>query len=78
MIAGFIVDFYCHEAGLVIEVDGGIHQWEGELERDAKRDQILCKMGLRVIRFQNEEVGGNLPVVLKRIRDLILEGSVDR
>ena len=78
VIAGFIVDFYCHEAGLVIEVDGGIHQLEGGLESDVRRDQVLSEMGLRVVRFQNEEVGGNLPVVLKRIRDLISEGSVGK
>ena len=75
MIAGFIVDFYCHETGLVIEVDGGIHQLENEMECDARRDLVLCEMGLRVVRFQNEEVAGNLTVVLNRIRDLISEGS---
>ncbi len=45
VIAGFIVDFYCHKAGLVIEVDGGVY--DEKKEEDAKRDKVLSEMGLR-------------------------------
>ena len=40
-----VVDFYCHKAGLVIELDGSIH--DDQKEEDAKRDKVLSEMGLR-------------------------------
>ncbi|MDJ1178920.1 DUF559 domain-containing protein [Roseofilum sp. BLCC_M91] len=60
-----IVDFYCHGAKLVIEVDGGIH--EQQKERDADRDNWFADHGFRVLRFKNEEVTENLIDVLARI-----------
>ena len=45
VIAGFIVDFYCHKAGLVVEVDGDIHDLQQE--DDARQEQVLREMGLR-------------------------------
>ena len=54
VIAGFIVDFYCHKAALVVEVDGDIHDLQQE--EDAKRERILSEMGLRMVRFRNDEV----------------------
>ncbi|MBK9210085.1 MAG: DUF559 domain-containing protein [Anaerolineales bacterium] len=68
VIAGFIVDFYCHKAGLVIEVDGGIHN--KQKKEDAEREQVLIEMGLRVVRFRNEEVMKNLSAVVGNVREL--------
>ena len=45
IIVGFIVDFYCHKAELVIELDGDIHDLQQE--EDARRDKVLREMGLR-------------------------------
>jgi len=69
VIAGFIVDFYCHTAGLVIELDGDIHREQQEY--DAERDKILEGMGLRVIRFRNDEVLLNLPRVRTQLKEEI-------
>jgi len=66
IIAGFIVDFYCHAAGLVIEIEGEIHQQQQEY--DAERDKVLSEMGLRVLHIPNEEVLEDLPQVLEKIR----------
>jgi very-short-patch-repair endonuclease len=46
VIEGFIVDFYCHKAALVIEVDGDIHDLQQE--EDASREKVLSEMGLRI------------------------------
>ena len=73
VIAGFIVDFYCHKAGLVIELDGSVHQGVEQKENDTKRDKVLSEMGLRIVRFMNEDVIMNLPKLLGRIRELISE-----
>ncbi|MCJ7551302.1 MAG: endonuclease domain-containing protein [Anaerolineae bacterium] len=60
-----IVDFCCAEAGLILEVDGGIHtvQREWDLERTA----LLEAQGYRVIRFGNEAVVGDIDAVLAEI-----------
>jgi len=53
-LGSFIADFYCAEAGLVIEADGGVH--EDRTERDAARDAHLAAAGVLVLRFTNEEI----------------------
>jgi very-short-patch-repair endonuclease len=66
IIAGFIVDFYCHRARLVVEVDGPIH--EDQPEADAERDTILRAHGLTILRFTNRQVMNNMPAVLREIK----------
>ena len=66
IIDGFIVDFYCHAARLVVEVDGPVH--ERQVEYDADRDAILAARELQILRFRNEEIMHNLDDVLERIR----------
>ena len=68
VIQGFIVDFYCHRAGLVVEVDGDIHDLQKE--EDERREKVLTEMGLRIVRFGNDEVGRNLYVVVEKIKVL--------
>ena len=70
VIAGFIVDFYCHSASLIIEVDGSIHDVQEQKENDIEREKAIKEMGLRIIRFRNEDVGMHLPIVMNRIREL--------
>ena len=50
----FIVDFYCHELQLIIEIDGKIH--DKQKEYDAHRERILESLGFQILRFKNEEV----------------------
>jgi very-short-patch-repair endonuclease len=71
VIAGFIVDFYCHKAVLVIEVDGDTYDLQQE--EDARREKVLRELGLRVVRFGNEEVlrDASQSAVLGRIQVLI-------
>ena len=69
VIAGFIVDFYCHKVGLVVEVDGDVHDLRKE--EDERRERVLSEMGLRVVRFGNDEVMRNLSAVAGRIREVI-------
>ena len=53
-ISKYIVDFYCHEAKLVVELDGKIHL--AKKESDRERTKEIEDLGLRIIRFSNEEV----------------------
>ena len=69
IISGFIIDFYCHKADLVVEVDGDIHDLQQE--EDARREKALRELGLTIVRFRNEDVRKDLPTVLARIKSLI-------
>jgi very-short-patch-repair endonuclease len=71
IIDGFIVDFYCHTAGVVVEVDGEIH--EQQVEYDAERDKILSARGLLMLRFKNQEIRQELAKVLAQIAQICFE-----
>jgi very-short-patch-repair endonuclease len=67
----FILDFWCADRRLAIELDGPIHDLQ--TERDAERTAVLEAHGYRVIRFRNEEVLHDLPGVLLRIKTALDE-----
>ncbi len=58
-VGRYILDFYCHAAGLVIEVDGGGHYSEHSEHYDLERTAYLDGKGMRVLRFTNSEVLGH-------------------
>jgi len=62
----FVGDFYCHDGKLIVELDGKYHQYR--LKEDKDRTTILNYLGLRVIRFRNEEVINDLNMVIRKIR----------
>jgi 5-methyltetrahydrofolate--homocysteine methyltransferase len=65
-VGRFIADFYCVQAALIVEIDGPIHSTQ--MEADEERAAFLASMGLRVVRFTNDEVLANLSQVIERIR----------
>lgn len=67
----FIADFYCAQVRLVIEVDGPVHNKQADY--DAARTQHFDTYGYQVVRFTNQEVLDNLPVVLAKISQLATE-----
>lgn len=68
-IENFIVDFYCPEEKLIIELNGEIHKNATAEEKDRKRDKRLEELGFKIIRFENKMVFDFLPSVLKEIED---------
>ena len=70
-IGKFIVDFYCHELLLVIELYGAIHNNLEVSERDEGREIELKKKGLKIIRFTNEEVKSDINTVISKIRKVV-------
>ena len=62
----FIADFYCYEEKLIIELDGIYHQYR--LIQDEERTKILNLLGVRVIRFTNDEIIEDLNTVLNKIK----------
>ncbi|MEI2736254.1 MAG: DUF559 domain-containing protein [Rhodoblastus sp.] len=64
-LCGYIVDFACHEARLVVELDGATHSTEDELAADADRQKKIEDEGYAVLRFRNAEVYDNLDGVIE-------------
>ena len=68
IIGDFIVDFFCNEANLVIELDGGYHNMPAQIKSDAERTAALKAMGYTELRLKNEEVISNIDTILKTIK----------
>jgi very-short-patch-repair endonuclease len=66
----FIADFYCHEAKLVIEIDGGIHETQNEY--DKLREQAINLLGFRVIKFSNDEVLYHIKDVVEKLKNALI------
>lgn len=72
-IDNYIVDFYCHELKLVIEIDGKHHYIKKNIEYDNERTEILYAYGLKVIRIKNSDVLYNFENVCRKIDDFLIE-----
>ena len=66
-IGDYIVDFFCPEYGLVVELDGAVHETSDRKKKDAKRDGYLRSLGHTVLRFTNARVFEDTEGVLNRI-----------
>ncbi len=64
-IGRFVVDFYCHEERLAVEVDGPVHRFQRAGDRE--RQMLLEKSGVRVVRIRAGEIERDIRGVLKRI-----------
>ena len=63
----YVLDFYCPAIGLAIELDGGQHTFDRQRHHDERRTRWLEANGIRLIRFWNNDVTGNLSGVLEEI-----------
>ena len=72
-LLNYIVDFYCKEKSLVIEIDGASH--ENKYEKDLAREKELKALGLHIIRFKDEDVKRNMEEVLRSIETWILNSK---
>lgn len=63
----YILDFYCHTLKMVIEIDGSIHNLEEVKANDQRRQDLLEKDRLTVLRFTNEAILTNLEEVINKI-----------
>lgn len=66
IVDGFIADFYCYKARLIVEVDGRVHDMQSEY--DAERDAILTARSLHLLRITNTDIDTQILTVLARIK----------
>ena len=74
-VGNYIVDFFCHEHMLAIEIDGRSHSHPDTCSRDIARQRELEEMGVRFLRFRERDVRSNLPRVVNVIASWICENS---
>ena len=72
-IGAYIVDFYCHKASLVIEIDGSQHYEPQGQDHDTKRTAALEQQGLLVVHISNREINLQFRAVCERIDQLVQE-----
>jgi very-short-patch-repair endonuclease len=77
-VSHYILDFYCHAAKLAIEVDGGYHLSEEQKQYDTRRTADLLDLGVREIRFTNDQIIHNLEKVLEDIFATISNPLADK
>lgn len=70
-IANYIADFYCHKAKLIIEIDGGYHNNKEQILIDKERTAYFVEIGLREIRFSNQQILFEIESVLNEIDNII-------
>ena len=66
-IGKYVVDFICHERKLIIELDGGQHNENKNIENDIERTNFLESLGFKVIRFWNNNIYKNIDGVITEI-----------
>jgi very-short-patch-repair endonuclease len=69
----YIIDFCCNEKKLIIELDGSQHKESLDMKSDTMRDSYFNDQGYKVLRFNNNDVDGNIEGVLETIRLAVVQ-----
>lgn len=72
----YVLDFYCHKLKLSIEIDGGYHLSREQREKDKERTETINELGIKEIRFTNNEVLVDIETVLSKIYSELRDGSL--
>jgi very-short-patch-repair endonuclease len=70
-VDNYILDFFCYELMLAIELDGYSHQHDEVFEKDLKKEQKMNELGIKILRFQDDEVYFDIDNVLRSIENYI-------
>tara|TARA_R110000868_G_scaffold368227_1_gene631226 strand:- start:65045 stop:65485 length:441 start_codon:yes stop_codon:yes gene_type:complete len=70
-IQNYIIDFYCHEIKLAIEVDGGSHYTSEQKDKDLIRDYNLNQLGINILRIDDLDVKSNMDSVIRFLKNRI-------
>ncbi|MFC1583331.1 endonuclease domain-containing protein [Candidatus Neomarinimicrobiota bacterium] len=70
-VGSSVVDFYCHEKQLAIEIDGPIHDKRDVAERDKARQELIAAYDIRILRFKSEEIESDIEGVMARLARIV-------
>ena len=74
-IGSYVADFFCHQAGLVVEIDGGQNQRDGERPEEALRNRHFEQRGYRMLRLREDAVLRDIEAALRTIRESLHDGN---
>ena len=77
-IENWVVDFYCFEHRLAIELDGGVHSQPSQMRKDAAKEDCLRTLGIGLLRIPNGLVLGDPEEFVRKVREAIGSGIVPR
>jgi len=77
-VGKYVLDFYCPELRLALEIDGPTHDGEIAVANDAARQEEIEALRIRFLRFANARIYGDLEAVLSEIGDLVLEMRAEK
>lgn len=69
--SAYVLDFYCHEFKIVVEIEGSFHYLEDKKANDPAREKAIADMGLEMLRFTNREISIDIQEVLRKIKRLM-------
>jgi len=72
-IGKFVVDFYCQQSRLVVELDGGVHAQPSQMRKDSTKDAYLKRLGIRVLRLPNGMVLEDPEMFCRKVYDAATE-----
>ena len=72
----YVLDFYCHKKRMSVEIDGGYHTTSEQKEKDQLRTEYLNSVGIKEIRFKNQDVLKELELVIQKINAELSVGSL--
>ncbi len=70
-VGSYVLDFYCPEKLLAIEIDGSQHYEEAAVDYDQKRTELLSRYGIQVLRFTNGDINTNIISVIDEIQRIL-------
>ena len=76
IIGSYIADFYCHQARLVIELDGSQHMDADDMAYDARRTAYFSTLNISVVRYYNTDINHNFRGVCENILDILTRRGV--
>jgi len=71
LAGGYLLDFYCYELKLALEIDGSVHDHQTQINKDIERQKIIESRGIKFFRVKSEDVEYNINEVLKRLKIFI-------
>jgi very-short-patch-repair endonuclease len=72
-VGSYVIDFYCFEVRLAVELDGSVHAQPSQLKKDRAKDDYLRKLGIRVLRLPNGHVMKDPEGFVKKVRECALD-----
>ncbi len=70
-IGNFIIDFYCPKLRLAVEIDGDSHGFDEAIQRDKFKEKYLSKLGMHLIRYDDNELKSNIQGTIDHLIDWI-------